>query len=238
MSTALSRKTLREELLIVLSLTLLADAAYSIIQMATTPLAGGVVGTIPQVPFATQLADFVFGLAPVWLVLYLVRRSGDGMETIGLASDHPSKDALRGLLLAVVLGGAGLGLYLGAVALGINRAVIPIPPLGHWWTGPVIVMSAVGAALLEEVIAVGYLMTRLRQIGWSPAAVLASSALLRGSYHLYQGWGGAVGNLALGAIFALVFLRTRRLWPLIVAHFLIDAAAGFGYIAFRTHLPG
>jgi uncharacterized protein len=64
------------------------------------------------------------------------------------------------------------------------------------------------------------------------------SAILRGAYHLYQGWGGFLGNLALGLFFGAVFLRWRRTWPLIIAHFLLDLGAGLGYIAFRTHLPG
>jgi membrane protease YdiL (CAAX protease family) len=71
----------------------------------------------------------------------------------------------------------------------------------------------------------------------SPAAV-ATSALLRASYHLYQGWGGFAGNLALGAFFGWLFVRRNRLWPLIIAHFLVDLAAGVGYLVFRNHLPG
>jgi membrane protease YdiL (CAAX protease family) len=42
----------------------------------------------------------------------------------------------------------------------------------------------------------------------------------------------------MGVLFGLVFLRTRRAWPLVIAHLLLDVAAGIGYIAFREHLPG
>ena len=61
------------------------------------------------------------------------------------------------------------------------------------------------------------------------AAVIAASALLRGAYHLYQGVGAGFGNLAMGVIFAAWFLRTGRVWPLVIAHFLIDAVAFTGY---------
>jgi membrane protease YdiL (CAAX protease family) len=64
--------------------------------------------------------------------------------------------------------------------------------------------------------------------------VVAASALLRGSYHLYQGFGGFVGNAIMGVVFALVFLRTRRIGPLIVAHTLLDVVAYLGY----TYLSG
>jgi membrane protease YdiL (CAAX protease family) len=103
---------------------------------------------------------------------------------------------------------------------------------------PVLFMSAIQAALVEEVIVVGYLVTRLQQLGLTTVAAVGASSLLRGTYHLYQGWGGFAGNLALGAFFGFVFVRTRRTWPLVIAHFLIDVGAGIGYLLFRQHLPG
>jgi membrane protease YdiL (CAAX protease family) len=93
------------------------------------------------------------------------------------------------------------------------------------------------AGVLEEFIAV-YLITRLQQLRLTPAAAIGASALLRASYHLYQGWGGFLGNLGMGALFGFVFVRTRRAWPLVIAHALLDVAAGVGYIVFRKHLPG
>ena len=60
-------------------------------------------------------------------------------------------------------------------------------------------------------------------------AVIAVSAVLRGSYHLYQGFGAFVGNAVMGVLFSLFFLRTRRLLPLIVAHTILDVAAFVGY---------
>ena len=54
----------------------------------------------------------------------------------------------------------------------------------------------------------------------------------------YQGWGGFTGNLLLGLFFGWIFLRWRRVWPLIVAHFAIDSMAGLAYMAFRGHCVG
>jgi membrane protease YdiL (CAAX protease family) len=231
--------TLAEETLVVLSLSLLASAVFAVISLATAPVSGVTVAAANQSPvFAEQLARFVFGLAPVWLVLYLLRRNGEGVASIGLAWDRPREDILRGVALFALVGVAGIGLYLGAVALGVNRFVVPSPPPGHWWTVPVALLNAAEAALLEEVIVVAYLITRLRQLRWTPVAAIAASALLRATYHLYQGWGGFLGNLAMGALFGVVYVRTRRTWPLVVAHFLLDAGAALGYLAFREHLPG
>ena len=116
--------------------------------------------------------------------------------------------------------------------------MVPVPPLGHWWTVPALVLNAVEAALVEEVIVLGYLITRLQQLSWSPGLAIGASALLRGSYHLYQGWGGFAGNLAMGVVFGILFLRWgRRTWPFVVAHALLDIAAGVGFILFRDSLP-
>lgn len=234
----LPEKTLREEVAVVLFLSLLASAVYAIISFTQAPLKGVTIHSVPQVSFPTQLANVVFGLAPVWLVVYLVRRNGEGLGAIGLGGQGVAQDLGRGFVLFVFAGVAGVGIYLGAVALGVNRFVVPVPPLGHWWTVPVLVMVALESALVEEVIVLGYLTTRLQQLGLTAAAAVGASALLRGTYHLYQGWGGFAGNLALGLFFGVVFVRTRRTWPLVVAHFLLDVGAGVGYLLFREHLPG
>jgi membrane protease YdiL (CAAX protease family) len=84
-------------------------------------------------------------------------------------------------------------------------------------------------AALEEVVAVGYLMTRLRELRWGPWIVLVSSAALRGAYHLYQGFGQAAGNVVMGLVFGYWFQRTGRVLPLVIAHTLLDVATFVGY---------
>ncbi len=235
----LPRRTLAEETLVVLSLSLLASAVFAILTLFEFPVEGARVASVSQsTMLARQVLGSLFGLAPVWLVVYLVRRSGEGIRALGLRADRVRDDVLHGIALFAVVGLAGIGVYLAAVELGVNRFVVPVPPLGHWWTVPVLVLNAIEAALLEEIVVVAYLVTRLRQLGLTESASVGASALLRGTYHLYQGWGGFLGNLAMGALFGTVFSRTRRVWPIVVAHVLLDVGAGLGYILFRQHLPG
>jgi uncharacterized protein len=234
------RRMLAEEILVVLSLSVLRPAAFAILSLLEAPISGVVVAAADQSSeFTRQVLGFVFALAPVFLVVHLVRRSGEGVAVIGLSSDRPTRDVARGVALFAAVALAGMGVYLAAVELGVNRFVLPVPPLGHWWTVPALVLNAVEAGLVEEVVVLGYLVTRLRQLSWTPVQAIAASALLRGSYHLYQGWGGFVGNLAMGALFGFLFLRWgRRTWPFVVAHVLLDIGAGVGFILFRDHLPG
>lgn len=236
---SVDRSTLREEVLVVLALSLMASAVFAVIDLFSAPLKGVTVASVDQsTEIVRQVAGVVFGLAPVWLVVHLVRRSGEGVVAIGLDWDRGTQNLARGAALFVVIAIGGMGVYLGAVALGVNRFVLPVPPLGHWWTVPVLLLNAAEAALLEEVIVLGYLVTRLRQLRFTPIAAIALSSLLRGTYHLYQGWGGFAGNLVMGVLFGTLFLRWRRTWPFVIAHFLLDVGAGIGFILFRKHLPG
>ena len=98
-----------------------------------------------------------------------------------------------------------------------------------WWAIPVLILKAAENAVLEEVIVVGYLVTRLRGLQWRVGYIVLASAVLRGSYHLYQGFGAFVGNAVMGVIFALFFLRYKRVLPLVIAHTLLDIVAFVGY---------
>ena len=66
--------------------------------------------------------------------------------------------------------------------------------------------------------------------------IILVSAVIRGSYHLYQGFGGFVGNLIMGVIFGLIYLRFKRVAPLVVAHTLLDVAAFVGYALVAPHV--
>jgi membrane protease YdiL (CAAX protease family) len=60
--------------------------------------------------------------------------------------------------------------------------------------------------------------------------------VLRGSYHLYQGFGAFVGNALMGVVFGLFFVRFKRVLPLVIAHTLLDVAAYLGYTYLRDRV--
>jgi membrane protease YdiL (CAAX protease family) len=235
------RRVLRNEVALVLALSLAASALYAIVDILSAPIRGVEAPLFADVGLVYQLLNIATSAVPVFLVLHLLGRSGESAASIGLDTRRPWADLRWGLGLAALVGGVGLAIYVVAVGLGVNRSVVPIPPTGHWWTVPVLLLAAARSGLLEEVIVCGYLLRRLDQLGWSPVRALWASALLRGAYHLYQGFGGFFGNLALGLFFGRIYQLRGRTAPLVVAHFLIDAAAGLGYLALRGHvwwLPG
>jgi hypothetical protein len=239
---------LRDELGIVLGLTFLASAAFAVVDLLSGPLSGTSVtlyqATSDVAGLVNELLGVGFSLVPVVLVVHLLHRSGEGAAAIGIRLRPRSRlvaDVRLGLLLFAVVGSVGLGVYLGAVALGLNRDVAVITGDTTWWTGPVWLLRSFRFGVTEEVIVAGYMLHRLDQLGWSSRRALAASALLRGTYHLYQGLGGFVGNLAMGVLFGRLYQRTGRTTPLVVAHVLVDAVAGLGYLALRDRvgwIPG
>jgi membrane protease YdiL (CAAX protease family) len=99
-----------------------------------------------------------------------------------------------------------------------------------------LLFAAVRASLLEEVIVVGYLFNRLLRLGISPNSQILLSASLRATYHLYQGFGGFIGNFVMGLLFGYLYQRWGRVMPLVVAHFILDAAIFVGYAALKDVL--
>ena len=101
-----------------------------------------------------------------------------------------------------------------------------------WWTVPVLVLSALQNGLLEEMIAVAYLYERTSDLGWDRVKFVVASSVLRGSYHLYQGFGPFLGNVVMGVVFSWFYTSRwgrRRVVPLVVAHTLLDVVAFVGY---------
>ncbi|MHC1561912.1 CPBP family intramembrane glutamic endopeptidase [Actinomycetospora sp. C-140] len=245
---ARERRLLRTELVVVFGVTLGLSGVRSLISLIDALAAPAALDqqqttideTLARNPWADLAAQLAssFGLV-AWgaLGLYLLVRAGAGPRTVGLDGTRPGRDALGAVGLAALIGVPGLGLYLAARALGLNTTVIPSQLSAHWWTLPVLVISAVANAWAEEVLVVGYLLHALRRLGVSENRALAVSAVLRGSYHLYQGFGGGLGNLLMGLVFGRVWQRTGRLWPLVGAHALLDVVAFVGSALLAGALP-
>ncbi|MDR2374234.1 MAG: CPBP family intramembrane metalloprotease [Bifidobacteriaceae bacterium] len=151
-----------------------------------------------------------------------------GARRIGLTLARPARDLAWGAALAGGIGLPGIALYLAGRELGLTVHISTASLDQYWWTIPVLVLAALQNGLLEEVVAVAYLAERLTAMGWPAWAWIAGSALLRGSYHLYQGFGPFIGNVAMGLVFAWFYHRWRRVMPLVVAHTLIDVVAFVG----------
>lgn len=197
----------------------------------------------PAFDLTYQLLGFAFALAPVALVLYLTWRpqrphfAGLGL---GTAPGEPRRwlpESAWGVVLAACIGIPGLAFYVATKVIGINVTVVPTSLDQYWWTVPLLILKALQAALLEELIVVAYLFNRFKRLGVGPWATIVTSALIRGSYHLYQGFGGFIGNVVMGLVFGWVYRRWGRSLPLIVAHWVLDIVSFVGYPLAVALLP-
>ncbi|WP_229658929.1 CPBP family intramembrane glutamic endopeptidase [Nesterenkonia cremea] len=242
------------EVAIVLALSLGRSAIYAVLNLAerlTREPLGEQSATVQSsqsrheaFDFTYQLLDNLFALAPVALVLYLFfLHGGNPFRRWGLDFRRPGRDWVLGVGLFVLIGAGTLVIYGIGRASGATVELIPADVGEHWWTTPMLLLTALRHSLLEEIIMVAYLFDRARRI-W-PALQVSTvrpplshrglwvlvlvSAVLRGAYHLYQGFGPGVGNFLMGVIFGWLYLRYGRVMPLLIAHFLLDVV---GFLAF------
>jgi len=236
-----SRRRIGAEILIVLGLSLGASAAYSIVSIVnklTRPVAisqqtatlNSSLSDRPTFDLIYQLMAVFFDLVPVALVAFLLWQAArPHLGRLGIDFTRPGRDALTGVGLALAIGIPGIGVYLAGRALGLSVNVVPTALDTYWWTVPVLILSAVRAGVTEEVIVIGYLFARLRDLGWGKWQIIFATAALRGTYHLYQGFPAFVGNFAMGLLFGWLYSRFGRVLPLVIAHVLIDSAIFVGY---------
>lgn len=158
------------------------------------------------------------------LLTWLSRR---GWRLLAQTGRPTLGDVARGIALWSALFIVGqvvrMGLYL--IALNVLSATQAAPLSGalSWWT--------IGAALLinpvfEEVLFLGYAIPILERVGGLRLAVIVS-VTLRVLVHWNQGAHALISVLPFALLFTAYFIRTRRVWPVVVGH-IINNAFGLG----------
>jgi membrane protease YdiL (CAAX protease family) len=102
---------------------------------------------------------------------------------------------------------------------------IPEHPVSRLLVG---VYFSLSAAVFEEIMYRGlpwvYFKGSLRPKALVPVYVLVSATLF-GFAHWENGVHELIGTFSLGVVACLIYSKTRNLWPLVTAHFLIDIEA-------------
>lgn len=146
-------------MVIILGLTLGRSAFYSalsLIEKLTRPdqplnqqvtrINTSAVPDRPWLDLSYQIAGLVFPLVPVVLVIYLLTvyrpAQGGPFRAMGWDLQRPWFDWGWGFAILAAIGIPGIGLYLGARALGLNTVVAPANLAEAWWTIPVLIGSA------------------------------------------------------------------------------------------------
>lgn len=189
-----------------------------------------VMSPTPSIP--ASRADFLALLVYeciVTAILWIVLRTRE-WRAADLGLTWQSGD----LVIAPVLVAAFYAIYwmiLGiAESMGIQaRPVEELAPIDKGLGLPLIAAFSVVNPVFEEVFVCGYTIMALSRIK-GPWVAINVSIAIRLAYHLYQGTLGVMGILPMGFISALWFARTGRLWPVIIAHGLMDFIALCQYV--------
>ena len=248
--TAPTRRQLGLEVIIVLGVsygTAGLDSALDLLKsvaVTAAPLSKQVATTFYQPADSPRLAGHhrtrLLAIAASWSPVALVALpAGPNRRVAGRRRGRPRPSGRGhpvGIGLALAVGAVGLGFRLGGQRprdqpADLHRGDRPLVAAGRS-SSP----SRRRPRSARRSSSSAFLLHRFRQLGWSDRRSITVSALVRGSYHLYQGFGGGSANVAHGSVVRLVFYKRGRVLPLVIAHFLIDAVATVGYVELHSPL--
>jgi uncharacterized protein len=176
-------------------------------------------GVVPLALFVCVKTAIVVGV-----IVPLLRANGERLADLGFGLRAVRLAFFRGLLLAV-----GIFLLTNVLVNGLLAAV----GVGGTGTSPTVVAlfrdpraaplwvfcAIVGGGFNEELVR-AFILTRFgRAFGtWGLALAVVVDTVEFGMGHLYQGVSGAVTTGVAGLLYALIFLRGRRVADAMVAH--------------------
>jgi uncharacterized protein len=215
-----SPKLLRRELGLVLLLAF-APSVLGLLFLALGPQGTAPAETQVLPSLVSLVVELFLSWSPVLVIGYLLARNREGWSGIGLTRFRAG-DLGMGVVLWVasfilVLVLAQLFRFFGQREVDFLPEGLPL-----WFRAFQAVLIAVTAGFTEEIVVRGYAQTRLEQLRSPTAVILLLPTALWGMLHVYQGLGAALTIFGLGLMYAWYFQRTRRLWPLILAHTLFD----------------
>lgn len=196
---------------------LLVGIVFSGVLFATGGLDDPGAFSAGELAFGAVLNMVWFVVPPVLYVAAFYRGAWSGLKRrLLLRSDNVLRDIGIGVAAALGFVLLGIGASLALAALGASTENPVVEGFGPALTWPVIVLIAISSGVSEELLFRGYLQGRF---GIVPANIVFGFA------HLDYGVPIQVFlPMALGFLFSWLMLRTRSIWPPIIAH------AGFNFI--------
>ena len=162
-----------------------------------------------------------FGIEAAFALLFVPWLWWRGWRMDMLSAPSGPLDVPRGIVLWF-LAYLALGLVFGTVSL--FEKSLAEPAVKVQLSNIVMIAVSILNAVFEELLWLAYGVTALtRRIGLRRACI--ASVVLRTSVHAYEGPLAVLGVLPIGIVFTVYFAKTRRVWPVIVAHALQDAFA-------------
>jgi membrane protease YdiL (CAAX protease family) len=204
------------EFLIVISWAFGLPIFHSILAIGSTEVEG------VQFNNAGLIAILIVELLQSLFLVWFLRIRGWTLEKLGLGVSFRGTAygvALIIVTYAMLWGVQNLAELLLPIDMAAAQARYPTPA-ADLSMHLVFLVSAVNG-IFEEVFVAGYIIAALAPVRgmWTGINVSTGVRLL---YHLYQGPLGILSVVPVGLLFGYVYARSRQLWPLILAHIVID----------------
>lgn len=181
--------------------------------------------TMPAFTNAELFATIIFEVIQIGFLTWFLRIRGWTLAKFGLSFSW------RATAMGLVLLALAYALTQGAQHIAqivfdydIEAAAARAPKVDPDLSMQLVYLVSVVNAVIEELFVAGYIITTLiaRRGMWMAINV---SVVVRLLYHLYQGPIGIMTVVPMGLLFGYAYARTHQLWPLLVAHVLLDLVA-------------
>jgi membrane protease YdiL (CAAX protease family) len=159
-------------------------------------------------------------LALVWYLLLKVK----SLKEMGITLPK-KKDFIAAALAfsALTLIGVTISLVSEQIGEAASLHHLPDPQTAAAWA--VLVISCISSAYLEESFFRFYLFSKREEMGLGPHCAVLVSTLLFSICHIYEGPWGFLNSALSGVVLAFVFLRSRSLHGVAIAHTLYNILA-------------
>jgi membrane protease YdiL (CAAX protease family) len=221
------------EVLVVLALVQ-PFASILVLLLQLTRIDGHAVGEIGD--YVLRMTDQII---VAMITLLAIIRSGDPWSMFGICK--PNAFDLLGGVVTMAIDNAikyvGIYLLLGVLISlfgvhyvqgmhGYSGFTFPIQDFPQF-IALVALMVLVGFS--EELLGRGYLIPRLEQLLHSTSSSVVVSAVIFAIFHVSAGVFSVWGAFLTGIVYGSVFAITRRLWPVAIAHSLVDLMIAVSY---------
>lgn len=173
---------------------------------------------------AVLVSILMFEVVQSLFLVWFLKVRGWTLEKIGLQVS--GRGTLVGMVLLgiLVLNNVLVDFLVQFLPIDMRMAILQYPTPAADLSKQLILTVSVVNGIFEEVFVVGYVVAALMPVRGPWTAINVSTGI-RLLYHLYLGPVAFLLIVPMGLLFAWMFARTRALWPLIVAHILMDVVA-------------
>lgn len=210
-----------------LGLVLLCTIVPSIVTSIFLLRAGGLGSNFTDARYTSGALHEVGGLC---LLAYVLKRSGRDRRTLGLQFKWGDVGIGILLLLGALAVSVLVAMQSQMIAAGLGRPALKSANLTQMVQAASPWMLFLFATLnpwYEELVVRAFLMTEIVTLTGSTWLAIGLSTVVQASYHLYQGWFNATVIAGMFLVFSLYYAKTRKIFPVIIAHMLQDYSANW-----------